>query len=270
MHPILETHYASLTKATDRKYFIEIVKHYPEIAPRYHQAIKKWINNNNKRADKTKQRMHEINDVIYDYMFSHMGFLQESHGFNIGDTFYLNRPSQPRVIVEFVVKPDGVYVLDTEYCKNPAIESPIMIERISHQPRPSGESHFAKQERHHLIDDITMMPVTSSVGGFLNYYAEDKYDFDPVYQRDLVWTDQQKEAFIKAIMIGDVEVRPTFIDIPYQYRNGGPAFVPFCTEVYQNGLCFVYNFETLVSNPFDYWLKPMNPRLSKMDTQFYT
>ncbi|MGG6497335.1 UNVERIFIED_CONTAM: hypothetical protein NY603_30880, partial [Bacteroidetes bacterium 56_B9] len=85
------------------------------------------------RADSTKQRMYEINDTIYDYMFSHMGFLRGSHGFTIGDTFYLNRPNQPSVIAEFITKPDGVYVLTTEYCKNQAIEHPIMIEMISHQ-----------------------------------------------------------------------------------------------------------------------------------------
>ena len=51
-------------------------------------------------------------------------------------------------------------------------------------------------------------------------YAEGEYDFDPEYQRGLVWTKEQKQAFIKALMIGKAEIQPIFIRNPKK-REGG-------------------------------------------------
>lgn len=52
------------------------------------------------------------------------------------------------------------------------------------------------------------------MGSFLDMYAEGEYDFDPEYQRELVWTTEQKQAFIKALMIGKAEIQPIFIYNP--------------------------------------------------------
>lgn len=49
----------------------------------------------------------------------------------------------------------------------------------------------------------------------LNEYTSNVYEFNPEYQRDLVWSTEQKQAFIKALMIGDVDLCPTLIAEPY-------------------------------------------------------
>ena len=89
-----------------------------------------------------------------------------------------------------------------------------MIQRIHHCKRNEGESVFLNLKNKTLFDDLTVTAITSSLGSFLDMYAEGEYDFDPEYQRGLVWTTEQKQAFIKALMIGKAEIQPIFIYNP--------------------------------------------------------
>ena len=46
--------------------------------------------------------------------------------------------------------------------------------------------------------------------------------FDPVYQRDLVWTREQKQAFLEALVTGQAKIEPTFIKRPF--KTGQPDY----------------------------------------------
>lgn len=97
-----------------------------------------------------------------------------------------------------------------------------LIELISKEERPKGESQFKSQKNRSFIDDLILSQITSTVASFLREYSLDTYDFDPFYQRELVWTLDQKEAFIKALLLDKTDIRPTFLDNarygPYEYE----------------------------------------------------
>ena len=50
----------------------------------------------------------------------------------------------------------------------------------------------------------------------LNEFAIGTYEFNPVYQRDLVWSTEKKQAFVKKLIIGDVDLCPTLIAAPFK------------------------------------------------------
>lgn len=224
MSEILTTYIEGLKKL-ERKQFDKILEQYPSLKPRYYQRVKEWIDADTKRSFNVKESMHRINDTIYDYMFTHMGFVREVGGFKIGDTFYLGADNiKIHTIIEFVVRPDGVFVIDNSFV-NSTIMNYTMIEMISHQPKKTGLSYFAEAAKaKRIIDEVHMSTITSDISMFLEYYGRDNYDFNPVYQRDLVWTTKQKEEFIKAIMVGNAEVRPTFITPPHSHRASSKPF----------------------------------------------
>lgn len=97
-----------------------------------------------------------------------------------------------------------------------------MIEMISKEKRPdsNGEPYFYKLKKYSIFDDLNISEITSSVRGFLNEYTRGTYDFNPEYQRELVWSIEQKQAFVKTLMIGDVDLCPTLITEPYSKEKG--------------------------------------------------
>lgn len=225
MHEILVTYREGLKKS-EQKQFDKVLEQYPELKPRYYQRVKEWIEADAKRSENVKESMHRVNDAIYDYMFTHMGFVREVGGFKIGDTFYMGASdANVRTIAEFIVRQDGVFVIDSEFVKNKTVGYVVMIEMISHEPKEVGASYFAEVAKtKRIIDEVQMSTITSDITMFLEYYGRDNFDFNPVYQRDLVWTTEQKEAFIKAILVGNAEVRPTFITVPHSQRTSSQQF----------------------------------------------
>lgn len=225
MNEILTTYREGLKK-TEQKQFDKVLEQYPGLKPRYYHRVKEWIEADVKRSDSVKESMHRINDAIHDYMFTHMGFVREVEGFKIGDAFYIGASdANVHTIAEFIIRPDGVFVIDSEFVKSKITSYAVMIEMISHQPREVGPSHFAEVAKtKRIIDDVQMSTITSDISMFLEYYGRNNYDFNPVYQRDLVWTTEQKEAFIKAILVGNAEVRPTFITAPHSHRTSSQQF----------------------------------------------
>ena len=225
MNEILTTYREGLKKS-EQKQFDKVLEQYPELKPRYYFRVKEWIEADAKRSENVKESMHRINDAIYGYMFTHMGFVQEAGGFKIGDTFYIGASdANVRTIAEFIVRPDGTFVIDNEFVSNKTVGYVLMIEMISHEPKEVGASYFAEVAKtKRIIDEVQMSTITSDIAMFLEYYGRDNYDFNPVYQRDLVWTTEQKEAFIKAILVGNAEVRPTFITPPHSHRASSKPF----------------------------------------------
>lgn len=152
-------------------------------------------------------------------LFEKLGFIKESHGFKIGDTFYTK--NKPHMIMEFQERHDGIFVI-SEDC-NKTLATPIMIEQITPQPRPiEPESYFHQlSKKDNMFDDFSITDITSDIDMFLYHYGNNEYNFNPEYQRDLVWSTEQKQAFMKALMIGNVELTPTFIAIPYKNASAG-------------------------------------------------
>ena len=204
----------------DQKRFFKVLEEYPdELKPRHFINVKTSIENNKKLSDVAKELMLKFNDYIFEEMFSSHEFLKECQGFKIGDEVFVDDDDYKHFILEFVVKKDGILVIFTD---NDLHTSPKMIEMISKEKRPdsNGEPYFYKLKKYSIFDDLNISEITSSVRGLLNEYTRGTYDFNPEYQRDLVWTIEQKQAFVKTLMIGDVDLCPTLITEPYSKRKG--------------------------------------------------
>lgn len=199
----------------DQKRFIKVLEEYPdELKPRHFINVKTSIENNKKLSDVAKEQMLKFNDYIFEEMFSSHEFIKECQGFKIGDEVFVDDSRHKRTISEFVETKDGILVIFTDYS---ILNPPSMIEMISKEKRPDsdGEPYFYKLKQYSIFDDLNISEITSDVRGMLNEYTSNVYEFNPEYQRDLVWTTEQKQAFIKALMIGDVDLCPTLIAEPY-------------------------------------------------------
>lgn len=211
-------YYHSLKKMQQNR-FLKVLDLYKKLQPRYYINVTFTITNNKKLSDPVRQEMQKYNNVIYNTLFEKLGFIKESHGFKIGDVFYTEK--EPHMIVEFQERQDGMFVIPEDF--NQPLASPIMIEQITHQPRPiEPESYFHQlSKKDNMFDDFSITDITSDIGMFLYHYGNNEYNFNPEYQRDLVWSTEQKQAFMKALMIGNVELTPTFIAIPYHKTSIG-------------------------------------------------
>lgn len=205
---IFEDYLKNLTKSK-QKIFHRVLDFYKDLKPRYYNDVMKSIENT-KCADSTKQLMNEYNKYIYDMLFEKLGFKKSINGFYIGDTVYMDHSKNMDIITEFIEKENQVYVvLDP---RNSLFDGYPLIEMISKEERPKGESQFKLPTNRSFIDDLILSQITSTVASFLREYSIDTYDFDPFYQRELVWTMDQKEAFIKALLLDKTDVRPIFLD----------------------------------------------------------
>lgn len=205
---IFEDYLASLTKSK-QKIFNRVLDFYKDLKPRYYNEVIRSIDNT-KCADSTKQLMYEYHNYIYEMLFERLGFKKSINGFSIGDTVYMDHSKNMDIITEFIEKENQVYVVFDP--KNSLIDGYPLIELISKEERPEGESYFKSPKNRSFIDDLIRSHITSTVASFLREYSVDTYDFDPFYQRELVWTIDQKEAFIKALLTDKTDVRPTFLD----------------------------------------------------------
>ena len=214
----LYDYYHSLKKMQQNR-FLKVLDLYKKLQPRYYIDATFIITNNKKLSDPVRQEMQEYNNVIYNMLFEKLGFIKESHGFKIGDTFYTEK--EPHMIVEFQEQQDGIFVIPEDF--NKTLASPIMIEQITHQQRPTKpESYFYQLSKtDNMFDDFSITDITSDIGMFLYHYGNNEYNFNPEYQRDLVWSTEQKQAFMKALMIRNVDLTPTFIAIPYHKTSIG-------------------------------------------------
>lgn len=199
----------------DQKRFLNVLDLYPkDIKPRFYSNVQNQIENNKKIADSTKEKMLEFNDYIFEEMFSSNEFIKEYQDFKIGDEVFVDDDKIKRIISEFIETKDGILIIFKDYS---ILEAPTMIEMISKEKRQdsNGEPYFYKLKEYSIFDDLHITEITSDIRGMLNEYTRDTYDFNPEYQRDLVWSTEQKQAFIRALMIGDINLCPTFIAEPY-------------------------------------------------------
>lgn len=197
---------------TGNKQFQRVLELYPKLRPRYYNQVKAKIVEDKKISPKTQEKMLEFNNYIFESFFTSLGFIKEAGEFSIGDKVFADGEKEEKIISEFIKQGEDVFVIFEGDRR--VVDKPKMIQRIHHCKRNEGESVFLNLKNKTLFDDLTVTAITSSLGSFLDMYAEGEYDFDPEYQRGLVWTTEQKQAFIKALMIGKAEIQPIFIYNP--------------------------------------------------------
>ena len=66
-------------------------------------------------------------------------------------------------------------------------------------------------QREALIGKLRFTEITSTIRSFFDMYADNELSFNPCYQRGLVWSNEQKELFIKALLKGVVRLTPTYV-----------------------------------------------------------
>lgn len=204
--------YAKGLNKTENKQFQRVLELYPELRPRYYNQVKAKITGDKKTSPKTQEKMLEFNDYIFESFFTSLGFIKEAGEFSIGNKVFVDGEKEEKIISEFVENGEDIFVIFEGDRK--VVDKLKMIQRIHHCKRDEGKSFFLNLKNKTLFDDLTVITITSSLGSFLDMYAEGEYDFDPEYQRELVWTTEQKQAFIKALMIGKAEIQPIFIYNP--------------------------------------------------------
>lgn len=214
---MFESYIEKLNK-TENKQFQRVLELYPELRPRYYNQVKAKIVGDKKTSPKTQEKMLEFNDYIFESFFTSLGFIKEAGEFSIGDKVFADGEKEEKIISEFIERGEDTFVIFEGDRK--VVDKPKMIQRIHKCKRNEGESVFLNFKNKTLFDDLTVTTITSSLENFLDMYAEGEYDFDPEYQRGLVWTKEQKQAFIKALMIGKAEIQPIFIRNPKKREWG--------------------------------------------------
>lgn len=214
---MFESYIEKLNK-TENKQFQRVLELYPELRPRYYNQVKAKIVGDKKNSPKTQEKMLEFNDYIFESFFTSLGFIKEAGEFSIGDKVFADGEKEEKIISEFIERGEDTFVIFEGDRK--VVDKPKMIQRIHKCKRNEGESVFLNFKNKTLFDDLTVTTITSSLENFLDMYAEGEYDFDPEYQRGLVWTKEQKQAFIKALMIGKAEIQPIFIRNPKKREWG--------------------------------------------------
>ena len=208
--------YFKRLKKSEQKRFQKVLDLYPEeIKPLAHSKVKKKIENNKKLSDIAKTQMLQFNDYILERMFASKEFIEECRGFKIGDEVFIDNSQYKRIIAEFVKKEEGTFVIFTNHS---IIHPPKLIEMISKEKRKEseGKPYFRTLKEHSIFDDVHIDEITSDVENMLNEFSVGTYDFNPIYQRDLVWSTEKKQEFVKKLLIGDVDLCPTFITAPYK------------------------------------------------------
>ena len=208
-------------KKTEVKQFDKVLALYKNLRPRYYFAVEKAISNM-KVADSTKEKMNYFNKIILESCYTDFNFLKEAEGFAVGEKVYnsLDSKMDQKTITEIFEKDGNVFVWFLENTE--VLDNPILIELISKTKQEEETKSLVDmvENEESLIDSLNIMDITSTVGSFLLEYGSGAYDLHPVYQRDLVWSLEQKQSFIKSLFNKRTKVTPTFLINPNKIKNG--------------------------------------------------
>lgn len=199
------------------KLFDKVVKLYKELRPYYYDDV---ISNINKLriSEKSKNEMFKFNEYIYSNFFTNGIFLKEYGDFKIGDKIYSDLTSKEYTIKEFSTYENCVYIIKNDY--NFTLPTPLLIETVKHAKRNNkGESIYSKLQKQDFHKNLNITKINSRLSSFLEYYLTGQINFNPEYQRELVWTTEQKENYIKALIQDKAEITPTFIRKPYKEND---------------------------------------------------
>ena len=201
--------YIKNLKKSEQKLFQKVVSLYPTLRPMCYKHVVNEINKS-KLSQKSKEKMLEYNKVIYSDMFDSGNFLKNINEFSVGDCIYVD-VNKERYIEEFVEDNNQYYIIPDNY--NPLLDNPIPLYMVSHTKRDenSDVSIFKTAKEDTINDHITKDVITSEIQFLIKYISENQIDLNPPYQRDYVWTIEQKQSFIKALVQGKTTLKPTYL-----------------------------------------------------------
>lgn len=197
------------TAKSEQKLFQKILDFYPSLKPRYYKIVINKINET-KLSDKSKEKMLIFNEKIYNNMFDSGEFLKSIDNYKIGDLIYID-PNKEAYIEEFTEVNNEYYIIPSDY--NPNLDHPIPLYLISHDKRneTSDNSIFTINKEKTIADMTTKEVITSQVQFLIKFIAENQLDLNPIYQRDYVWSTEQKQSFITALIHGKTTIKPTYL-----------------------------------------------------------
>ena len=201
--------YIKTLKKSEQKLFQKVLSLYPTLRPMCYKHVVDKIHKS-KLSQKSKEQMLEYNKVIYLDMFDSGKFLKNVNEFSVGDCVYVD-VNKERYIEEFVEDNNEYYIIPDNY--NPLLDNPIPLYMVSHTKRDenSDVSIFKITKEDTITDHITKDVITSEIHFLINYISENQIDLNPPYQRDYVWTIEQKKSFIKALIQGQTILKPTYL-----------------------------------------------------------
>lgn len=197
------------TSKSEQKLFQKVLTFYPSLKPRYYKFVINKINEI-KLSDKSKEKMLMFNEKIYNNMFNSGEFLKTIDNFQIGDLIYID-PNKEAYIEELTEINNEYYIIPSDY--NPNLDHPIPLYLISHKKRNENpdKSIFTINKEKTITDMITKDVITSQVQFLIKFIAENQLDLNPIYQRDYVWSTEQKQSFITSLVQGKTAIKPTYL-----------------------------------------------------------
>ena len=192
------------------KRFAKVLVMYEELRPMTYYEVKKKIEEDKKLSASGRISMVQHNEYVFDVLVTSLGYLKTYKGVSLGDTVYVDGRKHSRVVHEFVVRDNEIFVILDDY--KSALGTMVLFEFIRVIPRELGLSGVVRSNQDDaLIDRLHFTEITSTIHRFFEMYADNELSFNPCYQRGLVWSKEQKELFIKALMKGITRLTPTYV-----------------------------------------------------------
>lgn len=201
--------YINTLNKSEQKLFQKVLGFYPTLKPRYYKFVINKINES-KLSHKSKEKMLKYNEYIYNNMFNRRKFLKSINDFTIDDLIYID-PNKEAYIEEIIELNNEYYIIPNNY--NPGLDNPIPLYLISHKKlnESSDNSIFTVNKEKTIADMTTKDVITSQVQFLIKFVAENQLDLNPIYQRDYVWTTEQKQSFITSLVQGKTTIKPTYL-----------------------------------------------------------
>lgn len=210
INDVYQDYYNSLNKV-EQKRFVKVLGMYRVVRPYYNFKVIELIKTDKKLSDKAKEDMLKHNEVIFESFFSDkFGFIKDYNGITVGDVVYVDGLKNTKVVWEFEIRGNDVFAIVESY--NASIENKVLVDLIRKEPREDAACVLTDSSWEvSKMSNLKVAVVTSDIRKFLDLYAEGEYDFNPCYQRGLVWSLEQKQAFILALFSGRTYLKPTFL-----------------------------------------------------------
>lgn len=207
---VYRDYYNSLNKV-EKKRFVKVLGMYRVFRPYYNFKVIELIKTDKKLSNTAKEDMLKHNEVIFESFFSvKFGFIKDYNGITIGDVVYVDGVKNTKVVWEFEVRGKDVFAIVESY--NVSMENKVLVDLVRKEPRKDIACVLTDSSQEvSKMSNLKVVVITSDIRNFLDLYAEGEYDFDPCYQRGLVWTLEQKQAFILALFSGRAYLKPTFL-----------------------------------------------------------
>lgn len=202
--------YKSTLGALELKRFEKVLDMYEDLRPMNYFIVKKTIEDDKKLTLVGRVSMLQHNDYIFDSLFTSLGYLKTYKGVSLGDTVYVDGRKHSNIVHEFVVRGSEVFVILDDY--QTALGTMVLFEFIRVTSRELGLTGVVESnQRAALIGKLRFTEITSTIHRFFEMYADNELSFNPCYQRGLVWSNEQKELFIKALLKGVTRLTPTYV-----------------------------------------------------------